>query len=58
MKCENCEYLRQDIRIFGGEAELPKKYGKFTSPCNRFPQNIMRSPKEPACGEFDIRKKR
>jgi len=52
-RCENCRFLRQDIKCFGGTAELPKKYGKFTNPCNRFPQNIMRSPKEPACGEFE-----
>ena len=52
MKCKDCTHLRQDIKAFGGRAELPKEYGKFTNPCNRFPMNIMRSPEEPACGEF------
>lgn len=55
-QCEDCNFLRQDIRIFGGNAELPKKFGKFTNPCNRYPANIMRSPKEPACGEFKEKK--
>lgn len=52
MKCKDCEYLRTDVKRFAGEAILPAKYGKYTNPCNRYPQNIMRSPKEPACGEF------
>lgn len=52
MKCEDCNWLRSDIRIFGGEAALPAKYDKYTNPCNRFPANIMRAPGEPACGEF------
>ena len=50
--CKECEYLRTDVKVFGGNAELPMKYGNYTNPCNRFPQNIMRAPKEPACGEF------
>jgi hypothetical protein len=49
--CQDCRFLRQDIKILG--AEIPKKFGNFTNPCNRYPQNIMRSPKEPACGEFE-----
>lgn len=52
MKCKNCEFMRLDVKCFGDEEELPKKYGNYTSPCNRYPQNIMRSPEEPACGEF------
>jgi len=52
MKCKDCKYIRLDIKAFGGRAVLPKKYGKFTRPCNRYPQNIMRSPEEPACGEY------
>jgi len=44
--------MRVDVKSFGGTAELAKKFGKYTSPCNRYPQNIMRSPEEPACGEF------
>ena len=51
-KCKDCKYMRIKIKDFGGNAELPKKFGNFTSPCNRYPQNIMRSPEEPACGEF------
>ena len=51
-RCENCEFLRHDVKNFAGIALLPKKYGNYTSPCNRYPQNIFRSPKEPACGEF------
>ena len=54
-QCKNCEWLRHDIREFGG-TELPKKYGKYTNPCNRFPRNIMRSPEEPTCGEFKEKK--
>ncbi len=51
-KCIHCKWLRQNIKVFGGNAELPARYGKFTNPCNRFPQNTMRAPNEPACGEF------
>jgi hypothetical protein len=51
MKCDDCKYLRRDVKVFGG-AELPARYGKYTNPCDRYPQSIMRSPKEPACGEF------
>lgn len=58
MKCEDCRYLRQDVKIFGGIAELPAKYGKYTNPCNRFPMNTGRSPKEPACGEFKHKKRK
>ena len=54
-QCKDCRYLRIDIKCFGGVAELPAKYGKYTNPCNRYPQNIMRAPKEPACGEFKER---
>lgn len=56
MKCEDCKYLRSDIKKFGDIGELSSKYGKYTSPCNRYPQNILRAPKEPACGEFKPRK--
>lgn len=52
MKCDDCKYLRRDVKVFGGGAELPTRYGKYTNPCDRYPQSIMRSPKEPACGEF------
>jgi hypothetical protein len=52
-KCEDCKYLRRDIKDF--DNHLPEKYGEFTNPCNRYPQNIMRSPKEPACGEFEAK---
>lgn len=55
MKCKDCKYLRTDIKIFGGKAVIPAEYGKYTHPCNRYPQNIMRAPKEPACGEFKER---
>lgn len=51
-KCKACKFLRRDVKHFGVNAELPAKYGKYTSPCNRYPQNIYRSPEEPACGEF------
>lgn len=50
-KCKDCEFLRTDIKCFNDK--LPPKYGKWTNPCNRYPQNIMRSPEEPACGEFE-----
>ena len=52
MKCKDCKYLRQDVKKFGENAELPSKFGNYTSPCNRYPMNIMRCPSEPACGEF------
>lgn len=58
MKCKDCKFLRDDAKMFGGNAELPKKYGEFTSPCNRYPQNIMRAPDEPACGEFQPKKRK
>lgn len=51
MECKDCMWLRMNVRMVT-EAELPKNYGKWVHPCNRFPQNIMRAPKEPACGEF------
>lgn len=56
MKCKDCKFLRTDVKNFGGNAELPAKYGKYTCPCNRYPMNIMRSPQEPACGEFREKK--
>lgn len=52
MKCKECEYLRSDITKYDGKPEQPTRYGKYSKPCNRYPQNIMRSPEEPACGEF------
>lgn len=54
MKCEDCKWLRDNVKLFGKEYNhaLPAQYGDHTSPCNRYPQNIMRAPKEPACGEF------
>lgn len=55
MKCKDCKYLRVDIKCFGTTG-LVEKYGKYTHPCNRYPQNIMRAPKEPACGEFEKKK--
>lgn len=52
-KCEDCEYLRTDVRfVVDEESALSAKYGRYTNPCNRYPQNIMCAPKEPACGEF------
>lgn len=54
-RCEDCEYLRTNIKNF--DIKIPGKYGDFTSPCNRYPRNIMRSPKEPACGEFKAKEK-
>lgn len=51
-KCKDCRYLRTDIRDF---VKLPTKYGKYTNPCNRYPENIWRSPEEPACGEFKMK---
>lgn len=54
-RCKDCKYLRHNVRQFDNNATLPKQYGNYTSPCNRFPQNIMRSPEEPACGEFKKR---
>ena len=48
--CTECKYLRKDIKI--PSVEMPSRFGKFACPCNRYPQNTMRSPKEPACGEF------
>ncbi len=50
-KCKDCGHLRTNIQMVAN-AEISKQYGKWTKPCNRFPQNIMRSPEEPACGEF------
>ena len=54
--CNDCHYLRLDIRIADGQAPIPKHYGNFTYPCNRYPMNILRSPLEPACGEFKRKK--
>lgn len=51
-KCKDCRYLRTNIKDF---VKLPTKYGKYTNPCNRYPENIWRSPEEPACGEFQER---
>lgn len=52
MKCKDCGHFRTDIKVFGGNAGLSSKYGPFVNACNRYPRNIMRAPKEPACGEF------
>ena len=52
--CQECSYLRKDIKH--PEPEMPPRFGNYTYPCNRFPQNTMRSPKEPACGEFKASK--
>jgi len=50
-KCKDCLYLRSDIEI-PSQAPVTKYYGELCRPCNRFPQNILRHPEEPACGEF------
>lgn len=50
-QCKDCRYLRQDIKDFA-TSQVTRVYGGHTSPCNRYPRNILRSPKEPACGEF------
>ena len=54
-RCEDCKWLREDIKI-KGTAPIPRYYGEFTSPCNKFPQNILRHGREPACGEFEPKK--
>ncbi len=53
-KCKDCFWMRMDIEI-EPKAPITKFYGEKVSPCNRFPQNILRHQKEPACGEFKIK---
>lgn len=54
-QCKDCKFLRTNVKVFSDAAVLPKKYGDFVSPCNRYPQNTGRGPLEPACGEFKKR---
>lgn len=51
-RCKECGFLRSDIQVETATGMIPKIYGKITSPCNRYPRNIMRHPDEPVCGEF------
>ena len=54
-QCRDCKYFRADI-VIPSDAPVVKQYGKVTSPCNRYPQNILRHRNEPACGEFKKRR--
>ncbi len=54
LTCRSCGWLRDEIAVATTTGKFPNIFGGKLHPCYRYPQSVIRSINEPACGEHEI----